>query len=38
MSAIEKILASVAKLHGNERDQAAKHAAYLAWLARKGSR
>lgn len=38
MSNIGKVIASVQKLHGSERDQAVKYAAYLAWLARKGSR
>jgi septal ring factor EnvC (AmiA/AmiB activator) len=36
MNAIEKIDASVAKLHGDERTRAAKYAAYLAWLKKSG--
>ena len=34
MSNIQKQIASVQKLHGGERDQAAKLAAYMQWLAR----
>lgn len=38
MTALDKIQASIAKLHGNERDQLAKHADYLAWLKKQGKR
>jgi hypothetical protein len=32
---IEKTIASIAKLHGGEREQIAKHAEYAAFLERK---
>lgn len=32
---IHQVIESVQKLHGNERDQLAKHAAYLQWLKRR---
>ena len=32
---ISKVIASVTRIHGGERDQAAKLADYLRWLARK---
>jgi len=33
MTAIEKIIASIEKLHGADREQAAKHRSYNDWLA-----
>jgi hypothetical protein len=34
MSNIEKVIASIEKLHGGERDQRAKHAEFIAWQKR----
>jgi hypothetical protein len=33
MSNITKVIASVTKIHGGEREQVAKQADYLRWLA-----
>jgi hypothetical protein len=38
MSNITKVIASVQQMHGGEREQAAKRAAYLQWLARQGKK
>jgi hypothetical protein len=38
MRVIEKIIASIRKLHGDQREQAAKHREYLEWLERRGQR
>lgn len=38
MSNIQKVIASVAKIHGGEREQATKQADYLRWLASRSSK
>jgi hypothetical protein len=35
VSNIKQVIESINKLHGGDREQAAKHAAYLQWLKRR---